>query len=173
VTGVVITVDDAEVRARFAALAALGDDLTPVMDEIGDQLVTNTLMRFEAGSGPGGVPWKPSRRAQEQGGQTLVDRGLLRQSVTHQPGARGVDVGTADRRAAIHQFGGVIRAKTARGLRFNLPWEKTPGDDGWRIVASVTMPARPFIGFDDADAADTTAIVEKHIARITGAGTAA
>lgn len=172
-TGVIITVDDAEVRQAFSQLAALGDDLTPVMDEIGAALVASTLLRFEDGQGPGGVPWKKSRRAEEQGGQTLVDTGLLRQSITHQPGPRGVDVGTPDKRAAIHQFGGRIEAKTARGLRFNLPWEVKPGDDGWRIVKSVTMPARPFIGVDQDDAREVVAIVADHIARAAEPGASA
>jgi phage gpG-like protein len=50
-----------------------------------------------------------------------------------------VDVGTNVIYAAIHEFGGIIKAKVAKYLCFMT-------DDGqWHKVKSVTMPARPFM----------------------------
>lgn len=172
-TGVVITVDDTAAREALAGLGELGEDLTAVMEDIGQQLVTSVLMRFETGRGPGGAPWAPSARAQAEGGQTLVDTGRLRQSVTYLASAREVEVGTNVIYAAIHQFGGTIRAKTARGLAFTLPWLAGPDDDGRRVVRSVTIPLRPFLGLDAEDAADISAIVADHLARAAAGGTPA
>jgi phage virion morphogenesis protein len=173
VTGVVITVDDAEVRAAFANLARAAGDLTPVMADIGAQLVTHVGLRFEAGAGPGNVPWKQSRRAAEQDGRTLVDTARLKQSITFRASATGVDVGTNVQYAAIHQFGGTIRAKTSKGLRFRLPWLRSKTDSGWRTLQSVTLPARPFLGFDEEDREATTAIIAAHLARATSGGATA
>jgi phage virion morphogenesis protein len=172
-TGVVITVDDADVRARLGALQAAGGDLAPVLDDIGAQLAQHVLLRFEAGTGPGGTPWKPSARALAEGGQTLLDSGRLRDSITHRVGGDTVEIGSDVVYAAIHQFGGTIRAKTAKGLAFTLPWLKTKTDDGRRVVQSVTIPARPYLGFDDDDRAAVLGIVADHLARIAGGGAAA
>jgi phage virion morphogenesis protein len=160
---ITITVDDASTAAILGQLAALMDDMTPVMDEIGGHLVASTQMRFEDGSGPGGIAWKPSLRVLLQGGQTLVDSGRLKASLTHDAGPKSVTVGTNAVYAAIHQFGGTIRAKTAKGLRFK------GADGGFRRLPQVVMPARPFLGFDAEDRAAVTDIIAGHINRITGA----
>lgn len=72
--------------------------------------------------------------------QNLIDTGNLRASVSAEPEGTGV-IGIGPRNviyAAIHEFGGVIRAREAKALRF-----KT--DDGaWHTVKSVTIPARPY-----------------------------
>lgn len=138
------TVDDA-VSPAMAELARRLGNLTPVMDEIGGALETSTVLRFERETGPDGAKWPPSLRAQLTGGQTLTDTARLRQSITHRADSDSVAVGTNVVYAAIHQVGGTIRAKSARGLAFRL------ADGGFRRVQSVTIPARPFLGVDDDD----------------------
>jgi phage virion morphogenesis protein len=146
-----ITVDDAEVSAALAAAAARLDDLTGLMDQIGKSLVTSTRARFERQAGPDGVPWARSRRAAEQGGQTLVNRGLLRDLITHRPARDSVEVGTSVPYAAVHQFGATITAKTGRGLRFKI-------GEAWVTVKSVTIPARPYLGLDGDDRTEILAL---------------
>ncbi len=158
---ITIAVDDSPTAVILGRLAQLMSDLTPAMDDIGAQIVGNTQRRFETGKGPGGAAWKPSLRAIEQGGQTLRDSGRLMASLTHVAGANSVTIGTNVVYAGIHQFGGTIRAKTAKGLRFK-------GPNGWRRLQQVVIPARPFLGFDADDRDDVTEIVAGHIARITG-----
>lgn len=133
------------VRPALQLLAARLGDLSPMMREIGGQLEASTVLRFEREVGPDGRGWLPSRRAREQGGQTLTDTARLRQSITHRAGPDSAEVGTNVVYAAIHQFGGTIVPKSAPKLVFTLP-------DGTLVfVDKVTIPARPFIGVSSDD----------------------
>lgn len=109
-------------------LAAMFDDLTPLMDDLGAEIEDQTLERFETNIAPDGSPWLPSLRVQQAQGnaQTLVDKGHLRDSITRNSGPRMTQVGTNVVYAAIHQFGG----ETGRNK-------------------SVEMPARPYLGISD------------------------
>ena len=86
-----------------------------------------------------------------EGGKTLVDSARLMQSITSNASDTGVEVGTNVLYAAIHQFGGTIRAKTSRGLRFKIGKGR---DASWATRQSVTIPARPFLGIDAEDEAE-------------------
>lgn len=122
-------------------------DFSPAMREIAGVVEGRVRERFKDGKGPDGARWRPSRRALDEGGQTLVDTGRLRDSITSASDARSAIVGTNVLYAAIHQEGGTIKAKgRASGGASAL---RTPfGPRG-----SVNMPARPFLGFaaDEAD----------------------
>jgi phage virion morphogenesis protein len=164
-TGAAITIDakldDEAARAAFAGLAAAGADLSGVMADIGQQVVTNTLLRFEAGKGPSGMPWKKSRRAENGGGQTLVKSGILRTSIHAQASASDVIVGTNVRYTAIHQFGGDVAAKKAKMLKFKV-------DGHWISKERVHIPARPFLGLDADDRADILDIATDHLRAASG-----
>ena len=106
--------------------------------------MVSTQRRFETGTAPDGSAWPASFRAGLVGGRTLVDTGRLVQSITHNAQDDGVQVGTNVLYAAIHQFGGVISAVSAKALSFLI------GDR--RVFArQVTIPARPFLGLDRED----------------------
>lgn len=97
-----------------------------------------------------------------------VRTGRLRSSVTKDPasGARVsanrymVSVGTDVVYGAIHEFGGTIVAKTAKGLVFPIlprgskAWSKGMNVP-WARVQSVTIPARPWLApsFEDNEMA--------------------
>lgn len=156
-------------QGAFARLIAFGGDQTATMRRIGGQLRQHVDERFEDGRGPGGVPWRQSWRAKEQNGQTLIDSGRLRQSITFRAGPSWVEIGTNVRYAAVHQFGATITAKTPKGLRF----KAGVGQDGkpaWRRMMQVTIPARPFLGFDATDAAETLVILTRDIEAAAAAG---
>lgn len=132
-----------EVTGLDTVLAALGRLANPPLreafDEVGQYLVSEVQQLFRAGRAPDGAPWKPSLRARIEGGKTLVDRGHLRDSYTHDASDAELLVGTNDKRARIHQFGGTIRPRSAPALRFVLA-------NGRHIAArQVTMPARPML----------------------------
>lgn len=139
-----ISIDDAAVQRAFDRLIRAGTDLTPAMDEIGAMLVSATQIRFERGHGPDGAAWKPSYRASAEGGKTLIKRGHLRDSITHQASKDEVRVGTNVLYAAVHQFGATIRAKGAGHLKFRV-------GDRWTSKRQVTIPARPFLGVSQDD----------------------
>lgn len=93
---------------------------------------------FRAGTDPDGHAWKPTIR----GGQILRQKGTLMRSFSRDSDAKGFRVGTAVFYAAVHQFGMVIKAKTAKFLRFQIGKQ-------WVSVPSVTIPARPMLPQDE------------------------
>jgi phage virion morphogenesis protein len=165
-----IDVEDREVRAALGRLLRAGEDMSEALDAIGSGLEANIVDRFETGRGPGGRPWKPSIRVKKTGGQTLVDSGAagLMGSITRDVGPRHVTVGTNKIYAAIHQFGGTIRAKAGGRLKFFIPGV------GFRSPRQVAIPPRPFLGIDDADRAVVADELPKFLRRRWGgAGTGA
>lgn len=155
-----VDLDDAQARIAFDRWTAGDGDLYDLLDPIGAALRDNVLDRFEHGRGPDGRAWPKSRRAAQQGGQTLVDKGRLRDSMTYQVTGREVEIGTNVIYGAIHQFGGVIKAKTPEGLSFSIPGFAAEGGDGFVNIASVTIPARPYLPTDGLAPEDEDAIVD-------------
>ncbi len=128
-------------------------DTTPLMEDIGEHLLFSTLMNFENEQTPEGEPWKPSIRAEEEGGKTLQDKGHLRDSYTYLAGSDQVEVGSDMIYAAIQHEGGEIRAKNGGNLRFKI-------GDRWVQTASVEIPARPALGIGPDDPAEIDALVQ-------------
>lgn len=152
----IVPVNIGEAKGILDRYIAVFDNPRPLMETAGGILENSVRDRFRVGAGPGGVPWRPSRRVLHGGGLTLVDTSGLLNSVTHVADDRRVEVGViakteSAKHAATHQFGAVIRPVKARMLAFR-------GPDGHLVMAhSVTIPARPFIGIDDDDRADLLA----------------
>lgn len=134
-------------------------DLRPAMRDIAGHLADTTRARFETGRGPTGVPWKPSRRAIEEGGKTLVDRGDLLGSIREDFGADYAAAGPeasggAAIYAKIHQFGGIITPRVKKALSF-----------AGRVMSKVVIPARPYVGFNDENADYVVDTIADHLRR--------
>lgn len=146
--------------------AGLGDairratDMTPLMRRIGAVLETSVSERFEQSKGPDGAAWPVSIRAREEGGQTLIDGGHLRDSIVTEVEPRAVEIGTDEPYAATHQFGATIKPREAGALAFRLPGGQ------FVTVGEVTIPARPFLGFDARDEADIGDTVEAYFRQV-------
>jgi len=139
-----------EISEFVDQLLAAGQNRNLIAEETGEAWLQTTLDRFRDEETPAGVPWKPSARAAQQGGRTLTDSSRLSDSITVRTSAHGVEIGTNLSYAAIHQFGGKIEPKDASRLVFR-------GIDGNLVFAgSVTIPARPYIGFGAQDQAAIT-----------------
>lgn len=136
---------------RLAQLNFLG-----MYQEIGEAMTSSTRRRFSEGVDPEGKAWPPSRRARSGGGRTLRDTGLLANSIQWQARSDGVEVGTNDKRARVHQEGLEIRAKRARTLHFQI-------EGGWVQVKRVKMPRRAFLGISDDDQREIEGIVNRRI----------
>jgi phage virion morphogenesis protein len=149
--------NDDVVTGLLKRLNSLGRNLTPAMRSIGARMAAATRKRFRAGVGPDGQSWTPSWRVRESGGRTLVKSGHLRDSLSHRATPQTAEWGVNRIYAAIHQFGGVIRPKKGTALKF-----RTPGG-GFATVKSVTIPARPFLGVNDADKAEIVSVMSKRI----------
>lgn len=144
--------DDSLIRA----LGRLSDPAKKkdLLEQIGARGVFQTQQRFLDQKGPDGQPWKKSLRAIEQSGETLRHKNRLFSSFTFAATDSVVEWGTNVIYAGIHHFGGVIKPKSKKALAFK-------GSNGrLNIVKQVTMPARPFLGLNDADRTDITEIVD-------------
>ncbi len=151
-----LTGDDRALLDRLRELEET--DTAAAMAAVGQALRTSTLERFDTGKDPEGRAWKTSIRAQQDGGKTLVISRDLANSIHVESSAKGVEVGTNKDYAAIHQFGGTIRAKGDGLLKFKI-------GDQWISKKSIKMPARPYLGINEEDMREITHIIE---AAVTG-----
>lgn len=142
--------------AAFAELLLRAGDLTPVMDEIGNYGVSSTQARIDSGVGPDGQAWEPSIRAKTEGGQTLKKDGYLYDTMTHVPSPTTVEWGSNRIYAGLMQDGGHVEAKNADALRFRIGGH-------WVTKQAVDIPARPFLGIDDADGQEIEAILLSYL----------
>lgn len=147
-----IDADDHEIQAALQALKRKLGNASEAMDEIGELVKLSVKRNFEAEGRP--QRWPKSRRAQEQGGQTLSHTNNLRNNFSHRAGPFAVEIGTNVQYAAIHHFGGVIRAKRAKALAV----------PGIGLRRSVRMPARPFLMLQDQDKALMLKILGRYLA---------
>lgn len=84
---------------------------------------------------PDGAAWKKNAA----GTSTLYASGALARSIEYVASSASVKIGSALVYARIHQLGGKIVPKGAKALAFRI-------GNQWRLVQSVTMPARPYLG---------------------------
>lgn len=111
-----------------------------LLAQIGTTGETQTQQRFQNQAGPDGTPWLQSLRAKLVSGQTLIHTNRLASSFTSSATDRAVEWGTNVIYAGIHQFGGTIKPKSKKALKFR-------GANGiFHMVKQVEMPARPFLG---------------------------
>lgn len=130
------------VNARLGAFATL--DKHSLMDAIGFAVENQTRARIQdQKSSPQGEPWKPwteAYAATRKGGQSLLQgEGDLLDSLTYNVDSdgEGVEVGSPLEYAAIHQFGG------------------KPG----MAPGPAAIPARPYLGLSEDDAAEIEDVV--------------
>lgn len=137
--------------AELTRLSSGLEDRLELHQAIGLELRNATDRRFKRGVDPDERPWPKSMRAYMQSGQTLRDTGLLQSSITFAVDRAGLDfgvIGSNLKYARIHQYGGIIRPKKAKALKFQL------ADGTWAVVKKVVMPARPYIGVSASDRDD-------------------
>jgi phage virion morphogenesis protein len=140
----------------------VGKNTAPTMGAIARLGENSTRMRFRDQRGPDGQPWKPSLRAQLVGGRTLTKDGHLSGSISSGYGKDFAEWGFNRVYAAIHHFGGVIKAKSGGALKFPLP------NGGFAVVKQVRIPARPALGINDDDRDDILDILERRIVGSSG-----
>jgi phage gpG-like protein len=138
IDGSKIRIEDREVTAairRVLMTLPLGGDGRPLFKMIGRRVKTDVQLRFREQKSPEGVPWIPSRRVIEHGGQTLRLTGQLRNSITYQADHASVEIGTNKVYARRQHSGDGARTQSI----FNAL-------KAGRTVARTGLPARPFMG---------------------------
>ena len=146
--GITVQVDDAAFQGtlRQARQALQRADTRELMRTVGEEVKTTTIERFRRGVSPQGDKWPVTIRQQlgDPRPPLLGEGSILARTYTYRADARKVEVGSNLKYAAIHHFGGTIRAKNAKALFFRI---------GGTLVMrkAVTIPARPALGLSAED----------------------
>jgi phage gpG-like protein len=161
--------------AYTGAVAKLGGVLkSGLLKAVGVALVEETQHRFDAGVDVWGVKWQPllpAYAAIKRGPGILRASLMLQRSITFQVSGSTVSVGSNRVYAAVHQFGAVIKAKNGKGLAFLLGGnESKHNKGGFHLiqVQSVTIPARPYLGFGPKDERAVLEVLGREVTRIFG-----
>lgn len=169
-TTIDITVSE-NLSAAIDRALVLGDDLSAPMGEISRAMVASAQFNFLNSKSPLGVPWK--KRIPHPGKVDFAHPILrksgdlfasLREDFGPSHAAAGPEnSGGAAIYARIHQLGGTIRPTRAKFL--NTPFGPKK---------SVMMPARPYLGWNDALEARSISILGDHLkAAFAGGGVGA
>lgn len=143
-------------------LQKAGANPAPLLKRIAFAGENSTRARFADEEGPDGEKWVESLRKQLHGGKTMEKDGHLVGDISSDSSATEARWGSNRIYAAIHQFGGEIKAKTSKGLAFTLA-----NGDGV-ITQSVTMPARPFLGLNKDDEEHIVFLVREYVNEVMG-----
>lgn len=135
-----IDYDDAAVRQSLKKLLDKLGNLTPVFQDIGESLLISHRERFDRAISPDGIPWAElspdyQKRKRRNRDKILVLDGWLRQ-LHYAASDAELDLGTDRIYGATHQFGD----------------------------ASRNIPARPFLGLDEAERATVLDLLEEWLA---------
>lgn len=157
--GAVLKVDVGGTDDALARMLAAASDLKPALKNIGVALQQSTVERIEREVSPDGsafAPLNPLYALTKKGpGKLRGESRTLSEIVWQLAGDDAVEVGTNATYGAIHQFGGVIKAKNAPALIFSMGGEHF-------AVKSVNIPARPYLGLSKEDEEEVLAIVADH-----------
>jgi len=144
-----LEIDDTRLSAVLTGLLLSSAQKSQLFEEIGINLVENARLRFSEGVSPDGIKWPISVRVKLFGGQTMLDKGLLRNSLSHNVLPDGVEYGTGIRNNGIPygkvlQNGAIIKPVTTQWLTYKI---------GNRTIKSKQsiIPARPFVGISEDD----------------------
>ena len=183
-SGITLTIDDAEASRQLNRLVAAAENTEDVLHAIGAAMVQATKRRFDKETGPEGKKWArlsprtAAQRVTKSGrrgdGHILVRKHFLYDSIVYETTSnRAVVIGTNMRYAAIHQFGGSVQMperhqeinlSTGKG-RKRFVQAKVARKRTLRVkigAHTINIPARPYLGIDDADIAEITHLVEEH-----------
>lgn len=142
------------IEAVLGRLMAAGNDLRSAMDEIGSQVLQRTQRRFEEQQGPDGTDWPElspvTVRKRGDTGPILRITGHLYDSLEYKAQPDAVEIGSNWPYARIHQLGAAQGSSGRTRRNGPIPW----GD----------IPARPYLGLSDDDAADVQDIIIHYLA---------
>lgn len=135
-TSLSLVYDDKDITDRLRLVVDRAKKPLEAHRRITTYLLQQNILRFSEQTGPDGVPWIPSQRALNEGGQTLLDQGILRGSIT----------------GVFTENESVIGTTLLKAL---------PLQEG---VASRGLPARPFIGIAADEMITVLSILDNYIA---------
>jgi phage gpG-like protein len=150
-TGVTITIDDNTVISQLQQLMERAGNIRPALESIVEEvLMISTAKRFEDEESPEGIAWMPLlpstiKHKKKNSDKILTLEGFLRASFHGEISDTGLEFGTDKIQAATHQFGRQL-GLTGGGRSLGTGEASANGEE-----ARGEIPARPFLGFSDAD----------------------
>lgn len=155
-----VQIDSKVVSDVLARIARNMGSLRPALMDIGEHLQGSVEQRFRTETDPHGQPWQPLTaftKKNKRGSQILTESGGsgLRGSIHYEVSAKSLEQGTNKIYGAIHQLGGVIKAK--RGA---LAIGRTDG--AFALVQQVTIPQREYLGISKQDREIIDEILLRH-----------
>ncbi len=166
-SGVTVELDASELASLARDLRRVSQDnrkrLMAELAKVGEDAARGRIQA--GGPGPDGERWPP-RHPLSDSRKTLLNRedGLLK-SLDSAADATTARWGSNVVYSRIHQFGGVIRPRRRRMLRFEL---------SRRVVFArqVAIPPRPYLGWGDAERRDAAVVIERWLDQAFARGTA-
>lgn len=163
------TLDDKDYRR---AVQQLGGVLhARILPAIGTTLVEVVQKRFESAKEPFGAAWKPlspGYAAIKKGPGILRASRMLQRSVAYLVSGNKITIGSNRIYAAVHQFGATIKPVRAKALAFKMGGAGKRGGVGLVRAKSVTIPARPYLGFGPADQRAVMEVLNDFVHRTLG-----
>lgn len=143
-----VSIDDSSMRRRISRFVSAAGDMTPAFKAFGVYMVGRTEERFSGEHDPEGNRWQDWSEVTKAIDPTtghgrrkiLTKSHRLRRSVVPHIGRTYIALGTNVEYGRIHQLGG----KAGRGRK-------------------VTIPARPYAGFNADDVAEFIATLKDHL----------
>lgn len=144
---ITLEINDAQILSVLDRVAQAVTDMTPIMQDIGEEMVRSTKARFVVGVGPNDETWAPKSSTTiaqyERRGDTVDLRPLwgasrtLNSAFASFASETSVEWGTNVLQSAIMQFGAAKGALGTNARGSPIPWGP--------------IPARPFLGVSDDD----------------------
>lgn len=139
---------------------------------VGEALLREQNRRFKSQTSPDGAAWAAlsplTQELRGKAGPILRVSGRLMRSGAYQVSGSTLAVGLNTIYAAVHQYGATITPKSASMLA--IPARAGRGGrnaNGFVFAKSVTIPARPIVGFGVLDERAARRAVEDWIATMT------
>ncbi|WP_420788918.1 phage virion morphogenesis protein [Shewanella algae] len=136
-----------QAATMLAAIAAKGEKLGPLMNDIGDVLLFSHQARNAQGIAPDGTTWaalSPTTQALKPRHKTTPLRlnDILLNQLAYQADDHSLELGSNMVYAAMQQFGGTTSPKS--------------------MIPGREIPARPFLGLSDEDEAAVLEMVAEY-----------
>lgn len=160
-TALKVTIDDKVVSSVLERIVQNMGSLRPALFDIGEHLQGSVEQRFRDEVDPEGRDWAPLSDFTKQNKRTeqiLTESGQagLRGSIHYEVGATSLEQGTNKIYGAIHQLGGVIKAKNGGYLAIGNP------KGAFALVKQVTIPQREYLGLSKGDREIIDQILVRH-----------
>jgi phage virion morphogenesis protein len=113
-----IKIRDADVKAGFDRLNERLKNMSPILEDVWIEMFADVPQHFLRQEGPRNRPWKPSKRAIAQSGQTLRDNGDLLNSINRKKITKNkASLGTNVPYARTHDEGLTLKYRSGRTLK--------------------------------------------------------